>query len=281
MKLNTQCGRAFYSVFKKYEYEFALSLNFQTNEQQIEREYANNLAAAKRNREHLGQIHLFVLAHVLRRPIICYGVRSIKSLSSDEELDYTSMAGIYLPILFWDQNRISRTPICVAYTRFHFSALVNGNSVNCYETGNEHHNNDHNRISPDSIESLDDHHQTGINNPPCALNSRGKCVTHSKSGSYGPCKIIPKQKEKYANHFISRDLLLPLMDSFGQLLALPYVKMTMEERTNDEYYKAFLTQYLDIVESDAGIFCAVQATDENSIHHSRMMVNDWLGQIPS
>merc|ERR1719461_2078552 len=158
MKLNTQCGRAFYSVFKKYEYEFALSLNFQTNEQQIEREYANNLAAAKRNREHLGQIHLFVLAHVLRRPILCYGVRSIKSLNSDEELDYTSMAGIYLPILFWDQNRISRTPICVAYTRFHFSALVNGNSVGCFETEN----------NIDS-ESLD---QTFNIAEPCTLNSR-------------------------------------------------------------------------------------------------------------
>ena len=40
---------------------------------------------------------------------------------------------------------------------------------------------------------------------------------------------------------------------YGQLLPLPFIKTTIEQETNDVYYKALLSQYLDIIETDAGI----------------------------
>lgn len=61
---------------------------------------------------------------------------------------------------------------------------------------------------------------------------------------------------------LQTDMLLPLMDFERQLLPIPFIKTTFEENTNDNYYKAFLTEYLDLVETDAGIFCAVQNTGE-------------------
>lgn len=269
MKTNTHSGKAFYNVFKRYEYEFAYSLNFQTNEQLIEQEYREQLNAAERSQAQLGQIHLFVLAHILRRPIICYSVGSIKSLHNpvgvvNEDLDYSTIGGIYLPVLFWDQNKISRTPVAIAYTRFHFSALVNGINIP----------NNYNEFFEANINSLNN-----LKNPKNLISNLEK-IHHENLSSLGlPMRERnnhPRMREKKLPNCIERDLLLPLMDTYGQLLALPYVKTTIEEQTNDEYYKAFLTQYLDIVESDAGIYCAVQIVDEASLHHSRLLVNDWL-----
>ncbi|TSO25204.1 Ubiquitin thioesterase zranb1-B [Bagarius yarrelli] len=70
----------------------------------------------------LEQTHVFVLAHILRRPIIVYGVKYYKSFRG-ETLGYTRFQGVYLPLL-WEQSFCWKSPIALGYTRGHFSALV-------------------------------------------------------------------------------------------------------------------------------------------------------------
>lgn len=70
----------------------------------------------------LEQLHVFALAHILRRPIIVYGVKYVKSFRG-EALGYARFEGVYLPLL-WEQSFCIRTPIALGYTRGHFSALV-------------------------------------------------------------------------------------------------------------------------------------------------------------
>lgn len=95
----------------------------------------------------LEQTHIFVLSHILRRPIIVYGVKYYKSFRG-ETLGYTRFqgdkitsfhewilfdfvlltplfvcAGVYLPLL-WEQSFCWKSPIALGYTRGHFSALV-------------------------------------------------------------------------------------------------------------------------------------------------------------
>lgn len=70
----------------------------------------------------LEQLHVFALAHVLRRPIIVYGVKYVKSFRG-EALGYARFEGVYLPLL-WEQSFCVRTPLALGYTRGHFSALV-------------------------------------------------------------------------------------------------------------------------------------------------------------
>uniref|UniRef100_A0A8C2EEJ0 ubiquitinyl hydrolase 1 n=1 Tax=Cyprinus carpio TaxID=7962 RepID=A0A8C2EEJ0_CYPCA len=66
----------------------------------------------------LEQTHIFVLAHILRRPIIVYGVKYYKSFRG-ETLGYTRFQGETISRSFcW------KSPIALGYTRGHFSALV-------------------------------------------------------------------------------------------------------------------------------------------------------------
>ena len=79
-------------------------------------------ALASQPGQSLEQIHIFTLAHILRRPIIVYAIRIVKSFRGDS-LGYAGYEGIYLPLL-WDSSFCWKSPIALGYTRGHFSALV-------------------------------------------------------------------------------------------------------------------------------------------------------------
>ncbi|ROI83801.1 Ubiquitin thioesterase ZRANB1 [Anabarilius grahami] len=81
----------------------------------------------------LEQTHIFVLAHILRRPIIVYGVKYYKSFRG-ETLGYTRFQGVYLPLL-WEQSFCWKSPIALGYTRGHFSALVGMETDGCDNRG--------------------------------------------------------------------------------------------------------------------------------------------------
>jgi len=72
--------------------------------------------------ESLEEFHVFVLAHVLRRPIIVVAERMLKD-SSGSALAPIPFAGIYLP-LECKPSKCHRSPLLLAYHASHFSALV-------------------------------------------------------------------------------------------------------------------------------------------------------------
>lgn len=72
--------------------------------------------------ESLEELHVFVLAHVLRRTIIIIADTILKD-SNGEALAPISFGGIYMP-LECDANECHRSPLLLTYDAAHFSALV-------------------------------------------------------------------------------------------------------------------------------------------------------------
>ncbi|XP_022231788.2 ubiquitin thioesterase trabid [Drosophila obscura] len=117
-----QCGHVFFTRWKEYEMLQASMLHFTLEESQWEDDWSTLLSLASQPGSSLEQLHIFALAHILRRPIIVYGVKYVKSFRG-EDIGYARFEGVYLP-LFWDQNFCTKSPIALGYTRGHFSALV-------------------------------------------------------------------------------------------------------------------------------------------------------------
>jgi len=71
---------------------------------------------------YLEAAHIYILAHVLRRPLIVFATDWVdakgRQLASGEEI-----AGVYLPLEL-PRHVCSRTPLVLAYDSFHFSPLV-------------------------------------------------------------------------------------------------------------------------------------------------------------
>ena len=72
--------------------------------------------------ESLEEFHVFVLAHILRRPIIVVADTILKD-SNGEALAPIPFGGIYLP-LECSPKECHRSPLLLTYDAAHFSALV-------------------------------------------------------------------------------------------------------------------------------------------------------------
>lgn len=100
---------------------------------------SNYLFLASQPKCALEGFHIFVLSHILRRPIIVYGIKFVKSYRG-EKLALAGFQGVYLP-LHWDSKFCTKSPISLAYTKGHFTALVSMEAMscvmgcNCEETG--------------------------------------------------------------------------------------------------------------------------------------------------
>ncbi|KAK9878143.1 hypothetical protein WA026_021158 [Henosepilachna vigintioctopunctata] len=117
-----QGSNLFYPRWKEYEASHASFLQYSLEEEQWEEDWTSLLSLASQPGTSLQQLHVFALAHILRRPIIVYGVKYVKSFRG-ETLGYARFEGVYLPLLC-EQSFCVRTPISLGYTRGHFSALV-------------------------------------------------------------------------------------------------------------------------------------------------------------
>ncbi|BES96814.1 OTU-like cysteine protease [Nesidiocoris tenuis] len=100
----------------------ARQLEFTLSEAQWAEDWAALVKRATTPGASLQQLHVFALAHVLRRPIIVYGVKFVKSFRG-EDLGYAGFEGVYLPLL-WEPSFCTVSPLALGYTRGHFSALV-------------------------------------------------------------------------------------------------------------------------------------------------------------
>lgn len=97
-------------------------MHFTLEDAQWEEDWSTLLSLARQPGASLEQLHIFTLAHILRRPIVVYGVKYVKSFRG-EDIGYARFEGLYLPLL-WEQSFCSKSPIALGYTRGHFSALV-------------------------------------------------------------------------------------------------------------------------------------------------------------
>ncbi|XP_010791560.1 ubiquitin thioesterase ZRANB1-like [Notothenia coriiceps] len=84
------CSHWFYTRWKEWEswYSQSFGLHFSLREEQWQEDWAFILSLASQPGSSLEQTHIFVLAHILRRPIIVYGVKYYKSFRG-ETLGYT------------------------------------------------------------------------------------------------------------------------------------------------------------------------------------------------
>lgn len=76
--------------------------------------------------ESLEQYHIFVLAHILRRPIIVFGDRMMRDETGKTIYEMTvedRMDGIYLPLL-WPSDLCSKDPVLLSFSDMHFSSVV-------------------------------------------------------------------------------------------------------------------------------------------------------------
>ena len=69
----------FYPRWRDWEVQQALELDYTLDEAQLAEDWAGLLNLASQPGASLEQLHVFCLAHVLRRPIIVYGVKFVKS----------------------------------------------------------------------------------------------------------------------------------------------------------------------------------------------------------
>ena len=76
--------RALYQRWAEQEVRNASEVGFSLDGKQLEEEWATLARLAAQPGQPLEQLHIFVLAHILRRPIIVYGVRMIKSFRGEE-----------------------------------------------------------------------------------------------------------------------------------------------------------------------------------------------------
>lgn len=88
-----QCAHLFYSRWREYEMLQAALLNFTLEEAQWEDDWQQLLSLAGQPGASLEQLHIFVLAHIFRRPIIVYGVKYVKSFRG-EDIGYARFEGI-------------------------------------------------------------------------------------------------------------------------------------------------------------------------------------------
>ncbi len=83
---------SFYERWKYSEQRQSKSQGFTLEEVQLRQDWSVVVALADQTGRALEQMHVFVLAHVLRRPIIVYGVRVVKNYRG-ENLGYANFEG--------------------------------------------------------------------------------------------------------------------------------------------------------------------------------------------
>ena len=116
------------------EYGIELEPNQWDCEWQMVKQQTSTTVLSGQNLESLDEFHVFVLANVLRRPIIMYAAPKLRSYQSNGTLQKVNFHGIYLPLL-WAPDSCKKDPLPLAYHLGHFSALVVVESLNQYRHG--------------------------------------------------------------------------------------------------------------------------------------------------
>ena len=102
-----------------------IEVNMSDNDWYLEWQQIVNQAKPNMSGHHhiLEESHIFVLANILRRPIIVYGVPKARSFSTGGTMQNINFHGVYLPLL-WGSQLCHKPPLCLGYGMGHFTALV-------------------------------------------------------------------------------------------------------------------------------------------------------------
>ena len=93
MYIHTYIVHRFYKRWKEAEQRLAHRQGYSLGEEQLKHDWAAVLALADQKRKSLEQIHIFALAHILRRPIMVYGVKVVKNYRG-ENLGFVNFEGV-------------------------------------------------------------------------------------------------------------------------------------------------------------------------------------------
>lgn len=73
--------------------------------------------------EFLEEMHVFVLANVICRPIIILGESTVRSPLAGDSIEQNNFVGIYLPLL-WRPAMCERNPVVLCFLHNHFQPLI-------------------------------------------------------------------------------------------------------------------------------------------------------------
>jgi OTU domain-containing protein 7 len=109
---------------EEWEFEWGEILRIATNKprRQPMTDSLRRHSSLRMSYESLEEIHISVLAHTLRRPIVVISDRTIKDMSG-QDLAPIYFGGIYLPVEV-NPTACHKSPVVLAYDSSHFSPLV-------------------------------------------------------------------------------------------------------------------------------------------------------------
>ena len=132
-------GNTFYRRWQYNREQENLQFGLQLDRAQWQREWeivvnqASTEVPAGGNLDSLEEFHIFVLANVLRRPVVMYASPKMRSIQG-ATLQGVNFHGIYLPLL-WDPHSCKKDPLPLSFCGGYFSALVVIDSPDQYCNG--------------------------------------------------------------------------------------------------------------------------------------------------
>ncbi|VDP42542.1 unnamed protein product [Schistosoma curassoni] len=281
------CEANFYPRWRDYE-ALQAACHYILDEDQCRRDWENVLTAACQPHEALEQIHIFALSHVLRRPIIVYGVKYIKNYRG-EPIGIANFQGIYLPLL-WEKCSCSRNPIVLGFTRGHFTALVPIEPCPLSSSGVSNESNaDTNQTtgvtfsphaspptssrkhSPTPLDETSNYTQVPLTTVPLSTSLSETQLVSSTESSLASCGTTLPGAIAQQNAFV----YLPLVDKQGVLLPIHF---TTEKEARMSH--TLLQEWLDVVCTRRGLPLArLRLHAKHTLVDN--MVEEWLDSYRS
>jgi len=115
-------GLTFSEVEWEFEWEEIMRIATNKPRQQRTTDSLRRYSSLRVSYESLEEVHIFALAHTLRRPIVVISDCTVKD-HQGQDLAPIYFGGIYLPLEL-SPNSCSKSPVVLAFDSSHFSALV-------------------------------------------------------------------------------------------------------------------------------------------------------------
>ena len=127
---NAMVGGKENSLYQRWEYwymEEVRHLHVRYEPQELDHEWERLIRSAypssqQGSLDYLEQFHIFVLANVIRRPIVLYSSKKQMSAREGGTLQYIEFHGIYFPLI-WHPKDVFKDPLPIVFNNGHFSAL--------------------------------------------------------------------------------------------------------------------------------------------------------------